>query len=172
MLSKICWKTYISLSYSTWYCICNMCGESIYAWSQIISYECHLYILRASQGRVFYKLNKEACRLNAILMQTGQVLWMYCTFLGGNLVAWRSKKQSAEAEVRALVHDVCELLWLQILLTELRLFKNGPLMLYRDNKAAIDIANNPVHHDRTKHIEIDRHSIKEKLDEGVICLPM
>ena len=34
----------------------------------------------------------------------------YCTFVGGNLVAWRSKKQSAEAELRALVHDVCELL--------------------------------------------------------------
>ena len=102
----------------------------------------------------------------------------YSTFLGGNLISLRSKKQSvvarstAEAELRAMAHGVCELLWLQILLTELRLFKNGPLMLYCDNKAAIDIANNPVHHDRTKHIEIDRHSIKEKLDEGVICLPM
>jgi ATP sulfurylase len=44
-------------------------------------------------------------------------------------------------------------------------------MLYCDNKAAIDIVNNLVHHDRTKHIEIDRHFIKEKLDEGIICLP-
>ena len=43
-------------------------------------------------------------------------------------------------------------------------------MLYCDNKAAIDIANNLVHHDRTKHIEIDRHFIK-KLDRGIICLP-
>jgi ATP sulfurylase len=44
-------------------------------------------------------------------------------------------------------------------------------MLYCDNKAAINIANNPVQHDRTKHVEIDRHFIKEKLDSGVICLP-
>jgi ATP sulfurylase len=44
-------------------------------------------------------------------------------------------------------------------------------MLYCDNKAAIDIANNPIQHDRTKHVEIDRHFIKEKLDRGVICLP-
>ena len=73
-------------------------------------------------------------------------------------------RSTAEAEFRAIAHGVCELLWLQILLTELRLFKNGPLMLYCDNKAAIDIANNPVHHDKTKHIEIDRHFIKEKLD--------
>ena len=99
----------------------------------------------------------------------------YSTFVGGNLVAWRSKKQSvvarstAEAELRAMAHGVCELLWLQILLTELRLFKNRPLMLYCNDKMAINIANNPVDHDRVKHIEIDRHF--EKLDGGVICLP-
>jgi hypothetical protein len=101
----------------------------------------------------------------------------YCVFVGGNLVDWRSKKQSvvarstAEAEFHAMAHGVCELLWVQILLTELQLFKSKPLMLYCDNKAAIDIANNPIHHDRTKHIEIDRHFIKEKLDKGIICLP-
>ena len=79
-------------------------------------------------------------------------------------------RSTAEAEFRAMAHGVCELLWLQILLMELKLFKHKPLMLYCDNKAAIDIANNPVHHDRTKHIEIDRHFIKEKLDRGIICL--
>ena len=101
----------------------------------------------------------------------------YCTFVGGNLVSWRSKKQSvvarstAEAEFRAMAQGLCELLWLQILLSELKLYKHKPLMLYCDNKAAIDIANNPVQHDRTKHIEIDRHFIKEKLDSGTVCLP-
>lgn len=44
-------------------------------------------------------------------------------------------------------------------------------MLYSDNKAAIDIANNPVQNDRTKLIEIDHHFIKEKLDRGTICFP-
>jgi hypothetical protein len=101
----------------------------------------------------------------------------YCTFVGGNLVSWRSKKQgvvarsTAEAEFRAMAQGLCELLWLQILLSELKLYKHKPLMLYCDNKAAIDIANNPVQHDRTKHIEIDRHFIKEKLDSGIVCLP-
>jgi hypothetical protein len=36
------------------------------------------------------------------------------------------------------------------------------------NKSAISIANNPVQHDRTKHVEIDRFFIKEKLDAGII----
>jgi hypothetical protein len=101
----------------------------------------------------------------------------YCTFLGGNLVTWRSKKQNvvarstAEAEYRAMAHGVCEVLWLKIILMELGLFQAGPLMMYCDNKAALDIAHNPVQHGRTKHIEIDRHFIKEKLDQGIICMP-
>jgi hypothetical protein len=45
------------------------------------------------------------------------------------------------------------------------------LLCYCDNKAAINIANNPVKHDRTQHVEIDRLFIKEKLDSGEICLP-
>ncbi|XP_061360276.1 uncharacterized protein LOC133304287 [Gastrolobium bilobum] len=44
----------------------------------------------------------------------------------------------------------------------------GPLKLLCDNKSAICIAHNPVQHDHTKHIEIDRHFIKEKLDSGLI----
>ncbi|CAL2272270.1 unnamed protein product [Prunus armeniaca] len=40
--------------------------------------------------------------------------------------------------------------------------------LYCDNKAAIAIAHNPVQHDRTKHVEVDRHFVKEKLDAEII----
>ncbi|RVW78160.1 Retrovirus-related Pol polyprotein from transposon RE1 [Vitis vinifera] len=67
----------------------------------------------------------------------------YFTFVGGNLVTWKSKKQnvvarsSAEAEFRA----------------------------------ACDIAHNPVQHDRTKHVEVDRFFIKEKLDDKIVELP-
>jgi hypothetical protein len=43
-------------------------------------------------------------------------------------------------------------------------------MLQCDNKSAINIADNPVQHDRTKHVEIDRFFIKEKIDEGVLVL--
>ena len=45
------------------------------------------------------------------------------------------------------------------------------MKLYCDNKATINISNNPIQHDRIKHIEIDRHFIKEKLENGTVCMP-
>jgi hypothetical protein len=101
----------------------------------------------------------------------------YCTFLGGNLVTWRSKKQnvvarsSAEAEFRSMALGICELLWLKIILNDLKVKWESPMRLFCDNKSTIAIAHDPVQHDRTKHIEIDRHFIKEKLDSGLICTP-
>ncbi|KAA0055541.1 Cysteine-rich RLK (RECEPTOR-like protein kinase) 8 [Cucumis melo var. makuwa] len=101
----------------------------------------------------------------------------YCTFVWGNLVTWRSKKQSVvarssvEAEYRAMSLGICEEIWLQKVLSNLHQECETPLKLFCDNKAAINIANNPVQHDRTKHIEIDRHFIKERLDSGSIRIP-
>jgi hypothetical protein len=101
----------------------------------------------------------------------------YFTFVGGNLVTWRSKKQkvvalsSAEAEFRGMVKGLCELLWLRRLLSEIGFAPNSEMNLYFDNKVAIEISRNPIQHDRTKHIEIDRHFIKQNLEEKVICFP-
>lgn len=101
----------------------------------------------------------------------------YFTFVAGNLVTWRSKKQnviarsSAEAEYRGMVHGICELLWLKILLSEIGYEPKEPMLLYCDNQAAREIENNPVQHDRTKHIEVDRHFIKEKLLMKIVDIP-
>ena len=46
-----------------------------------------------------------------------------------------------------------------------------PIRLYCGNKAACDIAHNPVQHDRIKHVEVDIFFIKEKLDEKIVKLP-
>lgn len=101
----------------------------------------------------------------------------YFTFVGGNLVTWRSKKQkvvalsSAEAEFRGMAKGLCELLWLRGLLTEVGFPPDSTMNLFCDNKAAIDISHNPIQHDRTKHVEIDRHFIKQNLEEKIIQFP-
>ena len=101
----------------------------------------------------------------------------YCTYVWENLVTWRSKKQnvvarsSVEAEFRSMANGICEMLWIRRLFKELKLEISLPMKLFCDNKAAISIAHNPVQHDRTKHIEVDRHFIKENLEAGVICVP-
>jgi hypothetical protein len=107
--------------------------------------------------------------LMAIAMQIGQVVLMIgdqhqvtVCLLGGDLVSWRSKKQpvvsrsTAEAEYRAMAQGLCEILWVRNLLSELKVLRKGPSKLQCDNKSAINLANNPVQHDRTKHVEIDR----------------
>lgn len=80
-------------------------------------------------------------------------------------------RSSAEAEYRAMANGVCEMLWLKKILEELQIHMDMPMKLYCDNKAAISIRQNPVQHDRTKHVEIDRHFIKEKIDCKDICIP-
>ena len=67
-----------------------------------------------------------------------------------------------------MAQGVCELLWIRNLLEELGFKPKHAMQLNCDNKAAIDIAHNPVQHDRTKHVEVDRHFIKEKLEAKII----
>ena len=89
----------------------------------------------------------------------------YCTFVGGNLVTWRSKKQnvvprsSAEAEYCVMAHTASEMLWVRSLLRDLGIDVSTPMQMFCNNQATIFIANNPVFHERTKHIEVDCHFI-------------
>lgn len=80
----------------------------------------------------------------------------------------RSKKHNVvarsgvEAEYKAMEHTVCELMWIQKLLQELGISFEKHIAIYCNNQVAIHIANNPIFHQRTKHIEMDYHFMSKK----------
>lgn len=79
-------------------------------------------------------------------------------------------RSSAEADFRSLALGICEGIWIQKLLSELGVTTTKPIKMFYDNQAAISIAKNPVHHDRTKHIEMDQHFILEKIEKAIVQL--
>ncbi|KAI3681360.1 hypothetical protein L6452_36153 [Arctium lappa] len=98
-----------------------------------------------------------------------------CQLLGGKLVSWTSKKQNsvststAEAEYVAAGSCCSQILWMrnQLLDYDLQLSK---IPIYCDSTSAIAIANNPVLHSKTKHIEIRYHFIRDHVMNGDIEL--
>ncbi|KAL9409330.1 hypothetical protein AB3S75_047673 [Citrus x aurantiifolia] len=89
--------------------------------------------------------------------------------LGSSHISWKSKKQhtvarsSTEAEYRAMATVTCELKWLKGLLMSLRVDHSRPMHLYCDSQVALHLATNPVFHERTKHIEVDYHFIRDEI---------
>jgi len=75
----------------------------------------------------------------------------------------------AKVEYRAMASLTCELIWLKHFLQELNFCDIQTMKMYCDNQAALHIASNPVFHERTKHIEIDCHFVREKLLAKEIC---
>ena len=100
----------------------------------------------------------------------------YYVFIRKNLVSWKSKKQSvvsrssAESEYTAIAQSVCEIMWLHQLLMEVGIKTPVPTKFWCDNQATLNIASNPVFHERTKHIEIDCHLVREKIQLGLISI--
>jgi hypothetical protein len=96
----------------------------------------------------------------------------FAVFLGDSLVSWSSKRQqtvsrsSAEAEYRAVAKAIAEATWLRQLLQELHAPLRRATLVYCDNISTVYMSSNPVQHQRTKHVEIDLHFVRERVALG------
>lgn len=76
---------------------------------------------------------------------------------------------SSEAEYRTLAQETCEGQWLLYLLHDFLVPHSSPIiMIYCDNQSAKHMAANPIFHERTKHIEIDCHVVRDKIQTGML----
>ena len=67
-----------------------------------------------------------------------------------------------------MAQSVCEIMWIRQLLMEVGIETSKPAKLWRENQVAMHITSNPTFHERTKHIEIDCHFVREKIQLGLI----
>ncbi|XP_019195635.1 PREDICTED: uncharacterized protein LOC109189299 [Ipomoea nil] len=109
------------------------------------------YIKRAPRQGIFYPKG-DHMQLNVFsdsdwvtCSTTRKSITGFCVFLGKAFVSWRSKKQ-ATADLER------------------------PSTLFCDNKSAMAIAENHVFHEKTKHIEIDCHIVRDKVAQGLVKL--
>ncbi|GKD55466.1 ribonuclease H-like domain-containing protein [Tanacetum coccineum] len=93
-------------------------------------------------------------------------------FLATNLLFWSSKRQltlscsSVEAEYRGVANAVAETCWLCNLLCELHTPLFFATLVYCDNVSVVYLSCTPVQHERTKHIEIDIHFVRDLVTAG------
>lgn len=96
----------------------------------------------------------------------------YLIFLGPCLISWKSAKQrtiarsSTEAEYRALASTAAELAWIQSFLSEIGFSSPTAPSLFCDNVGATYLASNPVFQSRMKHIAIDYHFVRQRVQSG------
>lgn len=92
----------------------------------------------------------------------------------GGAISWESKKQrtvalsTAEAEYVALSEATREAVFLQRFMAEMKEESEKIINIYSDSQSAIAIAQNPVHHQRTKHVDVRYHFVREAVASEVI----
>jgi hypothetical protein len=90
------------------------------------------------------------------------------------LVPWSSKRQqtisrsNVEAEYKVVANAVAEISWLRQLLQELHFCPQRSSVVFCDNVSTIFLLTNPVQHQRTKHVDIDLHFVRDKVATGAI----
>ncbi|CAM8918217.1 unnamed protein product [Rhodiola kirilowii] len=151
--------------------------------------ECHLmnvkriirYVCGTADYGLWYTKDSNSCPVGycdadwAANAEDRKITSEGCFFLGNNLISWISKKQNsislstAEAEYIAAGSLCTQMLWMKQMLEEYGV-KQDVMTLYCNNMSAINISKNPVHHSKTKHIDMRHHFIRELVEKKIITL--
>ena len=100
----------------------------------------------------------------------------YCFFLNGCVISWRVRAQksvalsTSEAELMALCDATKHAVWLRRLLAEMGFGQQLPTVMYEDNQGSIAMVQHDVFHDRSKHMDLRYHYVREQLAEGVVSV--
>ncbi|GAU31769.1 hypothetical protein TSUD_22150 [Trifolium subterraneum] len=133
----------------------------------------NLSLYRRQIGKLFYLCNTRP-DISFATQQLSQFL--HKPSVNHYHAACRAKKQttvsrsSSETEYRALSSATCELIWLTYLMNDLKVQCSKLPVIYCDSQSDLHIASNPVFHERTKHLEIDCHLVREKVQQGILIL--
>nr|GEW58883.1 ribonuclease H-like domain-containing protein [Tanacetum cinerariifolium] len=126
-------------------------------------------------SKAFVKLRSKVFRRETPLRRLWYIVTAgYCVFLNNSFVSWKSKKQntfsksSTDVEYKALASVTSEVTWILNFLKDLQIENILPVSLHCDSNSTIKIVANPVFHERTKHLEIDLHFVREKILNGVV----
>eukprot|EP00253_Pinus_taeda_P027298 PITA_27298 len=98
----------------------------------------------------------------------------YCFNIGSRMTSWCSRKQkfvalsSAEAEYMVASTTSCEAIWLRKLLVNLLRRRMEATRIMCDNQSCIKLSENPVFHDRSKHIDIRCHFVRDRVQRGAL----
>jgi hypothetical protein len=100
----------------------------------------------------------------------------YCFSLGSAMISWSSRKQgsiaqsTAEAEYIAASVASREAVWLRKLLSDLFSAELEPTVIHCDNQSCIKLSENPVFHDRSKHIEMRYHYVRDMVQKNILSI--
>ncbi|KAL5581648.1 hypothetical protein UlMin_014090 [Ulmus minor] len=143
-----------------------------------------IYIKGTTNVGLIYEKNEEGTRLRLegfidadyagnLYNRKSTTAYMFC--LNDCCICWKSQLQpivalsTTKAEYIAATEAIKEVLWLQGLLKELKLLEDKATV-YTDSQSALHLCKNPVFHERTKHVDVKYHFIREKVTDGSIIV--
>nr|KYP38782.1 Copia protein [Cajanus cajan] len=103
----------------------------------------------------------------ASCLDARKLVTRFSIFLSSALIV---SKTLSKAKYRALANSICEIQWLIYLLQDLHILVPKPICLHSNNRPTIQIAQNPIFHEHTKHIKIHCHLVQNKIQEGIVHL--